>query len=120
MKTIKDITGKLIEVTNLKAAIKQCRLCADSPFKMPSGHTVGENHKFMLSQLEEMKQKENYKRLFPTTIKAIEKGKRLTKCDMGYQIGHVEVYHPASIYWDKMSRDYMVKAFNKVFGTSIT
>ena len=64
-------------------------------------------------------QQKNYKKMFPSTIKAIENGKRLTKCDMGYQIGHVEAYHPASIYWDKMDRDYMVKAFNKVFGTNI-
>jgi len=51
---IKDITGKSIEVTDLKAAIKQCRDCSDSPFKMGSGHTVGENHQYMLKQLLEI------------------------------------------------------------------
>lgn len=52
---IKDVTGKSIEVTHLNKAIKQCKLCRDSPFLMDSGHTVGENHSFMLQQLEELK-----------------------------------------------------------------
>ena len=54
--TITDITGASIEVTDLDKAIEQCRLCKDSPYKMPSGQTVGENHRYMLSQLEKMKQ----------------------------------------------------------------
>jgi hypothetical protein len=54
--TIKDITGASIEVTDLDKAIEQCRLSKDSPYKMLSGQTVGENHRFMLSQLEKMKQ----------------------------------------------------------------
>lgn len=54
---IKDITGKRIEVTNLNKAIRQCKLCRDSPFRMDSGHTVGENYTFMLRQLEELKHK---------------------------------------------------------------
>lgn len=62
MMKIKDITGKSIEVTNLKAAIKQCRDCADSPFKMASGHTVGENHRFMLKQLEKLLEQEPQKK----------------------------------------------------------
>lgn len=53
--TIKDITGTSIEVTDLDKAIEQCKLCKDSPYKMPSGQTVGENHRFMLSQLEKMR-----------------------------------------------------------------
>lgn len=53
--TITDITGASIEVTDLDKAIKQCELCKDSPYKMPSGQTVGENHRHMLSQLEKMK-----------------------------------------------------------------
>ena len=48
---IRDITGKVIEVDNLAAAIRQCRDCMNSPYKMPSGHTVGENHAYMLKQL---------------------------------------------------------------------
>ena len=53
--TIKDITGKLVKVTDLSKAIRQCRLCKDSPFVMESGHTVGENHSFILRQLEKTK-----------------------------------------------------------------
>lgn len=48
---IRDITGEVIEVDNLAAAIRQCRTCMNSPYKMPSGHTVGENHAYMLKQL---------------------------------------------------------------------
>lgn len=54
--TITDITGVRIEIMDLDKAIEQCKLCKDSPYKMPSGQTVGENHKYMLSQLEELKQ----------------------------------------------------------------
>lgn len=57
MMKIKDIIGNSIEVTNLNRAIKQCRLCRSSPFRMDSGHTVGENYTFMLQQLEKLKQK---------------------------------------------------------------
>lgn len=48
---IRDITGEVIKVDNLAAAIRQCRDCMNSPYKMPSGHTVGENHAYMLKQL---------------------------------------------------------------------
>lgn len=54
---IRDIKGRSIEVTNLDKAIKQCRLCKNSPFLMNSGYTVGENYTFMLRQLEKLKQK---------------------------------------------------------------
>ena len=56
---IKDITGQSVEVTNLNKAIKQCKLCKDSHFLMDSGYTVGENHSFMLRQLEKLKKKPN-------------------------------------------------------------
>ncbi|MDR0232883.1 MAG: NADH-quinone oxidoreductase subunit F [Dysgonamonadaceae bacterium] len=58
MITIKDITGASIEVTDLDAAIQQCKLCKDSHYKMPTGHTVGENHAFMLRQLEKLKKQQ--------------------------------------------------------------
>lgn len=54
---IVDITGQSIEVTNLSKAIKQCKLCKNSPFLMDSVHTVGENYTFMLRQLEKLKRK---------------------------------------------------------------
>lgn len=54
---IKDITGQSIEVTHLNKAIKQCKLCQSRSFLMESGHTVGENHTFMLRQLKELKRK---------------------------------------------------------------
>ena len=57
MMKIKDITGRTIEVTHLNKAIKQCKLCQNSPFLIDSGHTVGENHTFILRQLEELKLK---------------------------------------------------------------
>ncbi len=49
--TIRDITGEVIKVDNLAAAIRQCRECMNSPYKMPSGQTVGENYAYMLEQL---------------------------------------------------------------------
>ena len=45
---IKDITGAEITVTDLKEAVRQCRECLASPYLMPSGHTVGENHAYMV------------------------------------------------------------------------
>jgi hypothetical protein len=42
MTTIKDIMGKVIEVTDIDVAIRQCEMCKNSLFKTPSGHTVGE------------------------------------------------------------------------------
>lgn len=115
MITIKDITGASIEVTDLDAAIKQCRRCKDSHYKMPSGHTVGEDHAYMLEQLMAIRRK----RWLPSTKKRYEEGKRFTKLDMGYEIGCHEAYHPASIYWDSYTRADMVRHFNTFFGTDI-
>ena len=56
MTTIKDIDGNIITVTDLDAAISQCNLCKGSPYKMSSGHTVGEDHAYMLEQLIKIKQ----------------------------------------------------------------
>jgi hypothetical protein len=119
MITIKDIEGNKIEVTDLKAAIKQCKECSDSPYKMASGYTVGENHRFMLKQLEELLQGKNRDKWLPSTQKKYAEGKRFTKEDMGYQIGMIEPYHPASLCWDTLPRDTIVRAFNKLFGTEI-
>ncbi|MDR1339988.1 MAG: hypothetical protein LBK58_08065 [Prevotellaceae bacterium] len=64
-------------------------------------------------------QKKNFDRLFPRILKRIRENKRLTKSDMGFQIGHIEPYHPVSLYWDYYRRKDVVKAFNELFGTEI-
>lgn len=57
---INDINGEIIEVTDLYGAIEQCEMCINSPFKMASGHSVADNHRYMLRQLLEIKnQQEN-------------------------------------------------------------
>lgn len=60
-RTIKDITGNPVIVTNIRKAIKQCKECLGSPYKMESGHTVGENHAYMLRQLQELQRTRNKK-----------------------------------------------------------
>jgi hypothetical protein len=86
-------------------------------------HKDGELFSCVALTLEQCREKRDkwlhYKRLFPSVLQKIKDNKRLTKSEMGYQIGHVEPYHPASIYWDSLKRDEVVEAFNKLFGTSI-
>ena len=53
-RTIKDIEGNTVIVTNIRKAIKQCRECLGSPYKKETGHTVDENHAYMLRQLLEL------------------------------------------------------------------
>ena len=119
MITINDITGNTVEVTNLQAAIKQCRDCSDSHYKMASGHTVGENHRFMLKQLERFLQENRRNKWLPSTRKKYDEEKRFTKEDIGYEIGRHESYHPACLYWDSIKRDEMVQYFNQMFGVEI-
>jgi hypothetical protein len=64
-------------------------------------------------------QQKRFNKLFPATLKQIQENKRLTKSDMGFQIGHIDPYHVASIYWDTLKRDELVEMFNKMFGTGI-
>jgi hypothetical protein len=64
-------------------------------------------------------QKKNFARLFPSTLKRIQDNKRLTKSEMGYQIGHVEACHIMAVSWDFFSRDEIVSTFNQMFGTEI-
>lgn len=52
---IRDIIGQEIEITNLTKAIQQCKRGLDSPFKMDSGYTQGENYAYILKQLEKIK-----------------------------------------------------------------
>lgn len=82
MITIKDITGATIEVTDIAAAIKQCEMCKNSPFKTSSGHTVGEDHAFMLGQLKQLKRNQRRDNLLASTKRKMEQGKRLTKEDI--------------------------------------
>jgi hypothetical protein len=119
MTTIRDITGKYIEVTDINAAIRQCELCKDSPVRTPSGHTVGENHTYMLKQLNELKCSRRSDNLLSGTKRKMEQGKRLTKEDMAYEIGRIDAYHPAHLYWDKIKREEILKFFNDLFGTAI-
>jgi hypothetical protein len=64
-------------------------------------------------------QAKNFKRLFPDMLKRVQENKRLTKSEMGYQIGHIEPLHSVSLYWDTFSREEVVSTFNKMFGTAI-
>ena len=89
-------------------------------------HRDNELFSTVASTLEECRAKrdkwvqdKNRKRLFPSNLKKIQDGKRLTKSDMGFQIGHVEPFHWASLYWDYYRREEIVKTFNRMFGTEI-
>jgi hypothetical protein len=119
MITIKGIIGVSIEVTDPDAAIRQYKLCKNSPCKMPSAHTVGEDHIFMLEQLIAIKQQQRRERWLPSTKKRYGEVKRFTKLDMGYEIGCHEAYHPAFIYWNSYTRADMIRHFNAFFGTDI-
>jgi hypothetical protein len=89
-------------------------------------HTDGELFTTLQETLKQCRDKrnnwvqaKNYKRLFPSTVKKIQEGKRLTKSDMAYQIGHVEPLHIVSISWDIFLREEIVSTFNQIFGTDI-
>jgi hypothetical protein len=68
---------------------------------------------------EEATTMENFAKLRPSMLQKIQDNKRLTKSEMGYQIGHIKPYHPLSLYWDYYKRDEVAEAFNKLFGTSV-
>lgn len=119
MTTIKNIADENIEVTNLDVAIEQCKMCKNNPFTTPSGHTVSEDHSFMLEQLKQLKRSQRRDNLLASTKRKMEQGKRLTKEDMAYEIGRIEAYHPASLYWDTLKRDEIRRFFNDLFGTEI-
>jgi len=89
-------------------------------------HKDGELFSTVAPTLEQCRQKRDkwmqakaYKRLFPSTLKKIQDGKRLTKCDMGFQTGHVEPLHVVSISWDYFQLSEMVSTFNNMFETEI-
>jgi hypothetical protein len=64
-------------------------------------------------------QAKNRKRLFPSVLDKIQRNKRLTKCEMAYQIGHIDPLHAVAVSWDFFSREEIVSTFNKIFGTEI-
>ncbi len=95
-------------------------------FQYDYRHSDGELFSTVAPTLEQCREKrdkwvqaKNRKRLFPSTLKKIEENKRLTKSDMGYQIGNVDPYHIASISWDYFKREEIVETFNRIFGTEI-
>jgi hypothetical protein len=45
-------------------------------------------------------QAKNYRRLVPSIQKKMQGNKRLTKGEMGYQIGLIEPYHAVAVSWD--------------------
>jgi len=89
-------------------------------------HRDGELFTTVAPTLEQCREKrdkwlqaKNYKRLFPSILKQIEDNKRLTKCDMAYQIGHVEPLNVTAVSWDLLKREDIVLTFNQLFGTEI-
>ena len=64
-------------------------------------------------------QANNYKRIFPRTLKKIENNKRLTKDDMAYEIGKIDAFNIVSISYGYFKRDEIVATFNQMFGTEI-
>lgn len=68
---------------------------------------------------DEWLQKKNRKALSTSVLKRIEEKKRLTKDEMGYEIGKIDPYHAAALYWDYLKRDEIRDVFNRIFGTSI-
>jgi hypothetical protein len=89
-------------------------------------HTDGELFSTLKETLEQCRdlrdkwlQEKNRKRFFPSTQKRIEEGKRLTKSDMAFQIGHIEPMNIIAISWDSFKREEVVTAFNRMFGTEI-
>ena len=89
-------------------------------------HTDGELFSTLAPTLEQCRERrdkwmqaKNCKRLFPSTLQKIEAGKRLTKSELAYQIGHVEPLNIVAISWDYFKREEIVSTFNQMFGTEI-
>lgn len=82
--------------------------------------TVADSLEKCRAERDKWVQQKNRKRFFPSTLEKIENNKRLTKIDMGHQIGQIDPYHPASLYWDSLTRPQIVETFNKIFGTEIS
>jgi hypothetical protein len=48
----------------------------------------------------------------------IEKGKKLTKSEMAYQIGAKNAHSPISIFYDSYSRNEILNYFNLMFNVN--
>jgi hypothetical protein len=114
-----------------KGEEKYTRFCADAfrgtvYYQYDYRHIDGELFSTLKKTLEECRelrdkwlQAKNSKRLFPSTLQKIQAGKRLTKSEMGYQIGHIEPCHVVAVSWDFFLREEVVSTFNLIFGTEI-
>jgi hypothetical protein len=81
--------------------------------------TVGQTLDECREKRDKWLQKKNFAKLFPCTLQKIQEGKRLTKNDMAYQIGHIEPLNIVAISWDYFKREEIVSTFNQMFGTEI-
>lgn len=95
-------------------------------FQYDYRHKDGELFSTLQETLEQCREKrdkwiqeKNRKRLFPSTLQKMQDGKRLTKSEMAYQIGHVEPCHIVAVSWDFFRREEIVSTFNRIFGTEI-
>ncbi|GHV48286.1 hypothetical protein FACS1894181_03610 [Bacteroidia bacterium] len=81
--------------------------------------TLQETLELCRAKRDKWMQEKNRKRLFPSTLQKMQDGKRLTKSEMAYQIGHVESCHTVAVSWDFFRREEIVSTFNRIFGTEI-
>ncbi|GHV18191.1 hypothetical protein FACS1894169_14550 [Bacteroidia bacterium] len=81
--------------------------------------TLQETLELCRAKRDKWMQEKNRKRLFPSTLQKMQDGKRLTKSEMAYQIGHVESCHTVAVSWDFFRREEIVTTFNRIFGTEI-
>jgi len=89
-------------------------------------HTDGELFSTLQETLELCREKrdkwiqaKNFKQLSPRIQQKLKEHKRLTKSEMGDQIGYVEPFHVASVSWSFFLRKEIVSSFNQIFGTEI-
>lgn len=87
-------------------------------FQYDYHHTDGELFSTLAKSLEECRERrdewlrmKNRKRLSAGVLKRMKEGKRLTKDEMAYQIGKIDPYHGAALYWDYLKRDEIRDAF---------
>lgn len=128
---MESITKNGVSTTTEKGQEQYARFVAGAfrgtiYFQYDYRHTDGELFSTVAKSLEECRrrrdewlQKKNCKALSAGVLKRMEDGKRLTKDEMAYEIGKIDPYHAATLYWDYLKRDEVRDAFNRIFGTSI-